>query len=261
MASPGHEGGMKGIHQDSLRAGRGPLPNTTQGGATRIPIRAAPEADRERRHLAPHPSGGHTRPTAGLGRRGEIQAKVNWLVVPQAGPPLPATPGPEPNPESRGSLGLRGAPMRPDARPWSRGPGDWPGAEERRVRGSPDGDDTPRAKSRGSSARPHPGAAAGAPQWLTRGSGDTRAAVLPERRWREKASDRCIPDSVVCYTARRPAPSCTALQNHFRRQLLACHPLEPSRAGSYSAAGPLGPRQPNRSGVAGLRRLQRGRLL
>lgn len=64
---------------------------------------------------------------------------MNWLVVPQAGPPLPATPGPEPNPESRGSLGLRGAPMRPDARPWSRGPGDWPGAEERRVRGSPGG--------------------------------------------------------------------------------------------------------------------------
>lgn len=173
VARPGHEGGMKGIDQDSLRAGRGPLPNITQRGATSIPIRAAPEAGRERRHLAPNPSGGHTRRTRVGEWRGEMQAKVNRLVVTQAGPPLPATPGPEPNPESRGSLGTPRGPVRPDARPWSRGPGDWPGAEERRVRGSPDVDDAPRAKSRGGSARPHPGAAAGAPQWLTQGSGDS----------------------------------------------------------------------------------------
>lgn len=156
-------------------------------------------------------------------------------MSPRQGLPCRPLRGPSRIPSPGGAWGLCGAPMRPDARPWSRGPGDWPGAEERRVR-SPDADDAPRAKSRGGSARPHPGAAARAPQWLTRGSGDTRAAVLPERRGREKPSAGCIPDSVVCYTARRPALSCTALPNHFRRQLLACDQLEPSRAGSCPTA-------------------------
>ena len=183
----------------------------------------------------PDPSGGRARRTAAFGARGEMRAEVNGLVVTQAGPSLPATLGPQPKPES----GERpGTPRGPgETRSAAAAPRPRRLAGRRGARGGPGGDDAPRAATRRGSARPHPAAAAGAPRWLTRGSGGTRTAVLPERPGRKKPSAGCSPSSVEGDTARRPVPSCVSTPG-------TTSVCGFSRAPGWSALGPVPPRQP-----------------